>query len=283
MFAAATSLFGARSNISQAYTVVAPGQQLPPPANGLPAPPPAPAFHVGLWRVANAAHKTTGKRVSVWTFEKRSQEIDRLTPPARERVLEVLKAEVNSLLPLPATAMLDAPFKGISSRTLAAPVYIRYSFSPPTCQSHLTRACRDGYAAASARPAFKSLKSRSRAARRDQIRARLRNRDAALHPPARDPHGRSTSIVRGRARRDRGAHTRPHSLLSSSRLPPRSSRASCKYARASPSSTPPPASYTATLPPATLSSTLQSVPSPLHRMHTRLTCSRATGRSLASG
>ncbi|EJD53253.1 kinase-like protein [Auricularia subglabra TFB-10046 SS5] len=96
MFAAASSLF-ARTNISQNYVVAAPGTTLPPPANGLPAPPPAQPFSLGLWKVANAAHKTTGKRVSVWTFEKRSQEMDRLNGPAKERVLEVLKAEASAL------------------------------------------------------------------------------------------------------------------------------------------------------------------------------------------
>ncbi|KZV84068.1 kinase-like protein [Exidia glandulosa HHB12029] len=96
MFAAASSLF-ARTNISQNYIIHGPNQPLPPPQNGLPAPPPTPPFHVGLWRVANAAHKTTGKRVSVWTFEKRSQEMDRLTPAAKERVVDVLKAEASAL------------------------------------------------------------------------------------------------------------------------------------------------------------------------------------------
>ncbi|KAH7107745.1 kinase-like protein [Auriculariales sp. MPI-PUGE-AT-0066] len=96
MLAAASSFF-ARTNISQNYIVSAPGQALPPPANGLPAPPPCPPFTVGLWKVTNAAHKTTGKRVSVWTCEKRSTDIDRCSPQGRERVLEVLKAEASAL------------------------------------------------------------------------------------------------------------------------------------------------------------------------------------------
>jgi len=60
----------------------------------LPTTPPPPTFHVGLWRVQSATHKVTHKRVSVWTFDRRS-EGERLGVSAKERVLEVLKAEVN--------------------------------------------------------------------------------------------------------------------------------------------------------------------------------------------
>ena len=56
--------------------------------------PATPPFHVGLWKVQSAWHKVTNKRVSVWTFDKRGPEVDRLAPPAKERVVEVLKAEV---------------------------------------------------------------------------------------------------------------------------------------------------------------------------------------------
>ncbi len=62
--------------------------------------PATPPFHVGLWKVQSAWHKVTNKRVSVWTFDKRGPEVDRLAPPAKERVVEVLKAEVKSSLNL---------------------------------------------------------------------------------------------------------------------------------------------------------------------------------------
>lgn len=53
-------------------------------------------FTAGLWRVQEAVHKTNGKRVSVWTFDhKKNSALERLAPLARERVVEVLKAEVS--------------------------------------------------------------------------------------------------------------------------------------------------------------------------------------------
>lgn len=57
--------------------------------------PPAPPFKIGLWRVQSASHKVTGKRVSVWSFDKRGQDVDKLGPQAKERVTEVLKSEVS--------------------------------------------------------------------------------------------------------------------------------------------------------------------------------------------
>jgi hypothetical protein len=107
MFAAATSFFS-RSNISQNYTIGAsstaatsrtntpvPGAGASP--SSLPTPAHVPPFQVGLWRVQSATHKVTGKRVSVWTFDKRNAEIDRLSPMARDKTMDVLKGEVRSM------------------------------------------------------------------------------------------------------------------------------------------------------------------------------------------
>ncbi|KAH9997522.1 kinase-like protein [Russula vinacea] len=109
MLAAATSFFS-RSNISQNYAIggssTAAGSRTatPAPAPGagassaaLPAPAHVPPFQVGLWRVQSATHKVTGKRVSVWAFDKRSAEVDRLSPMARDKTMDVLKAEATSL------------------------------------------------------------------------------------------------------------------------------------------------------------------------------------------
>ena len=110
MLAAATSFFS-RSNISQNYAIggssTAAGSRTatPAPAPGagassaaLPAPAHVPPFQVGLWRVQSATHKVTGKRVSVWAFDKRSAEVDRLSPMARDKTMDVLKAEVRCML-----------------------------------------------------------------------------------------------------------------------------------------------------------------------------------------
>ncbi|KAI0048222.1 kinase-like protein [Auriscalpium vulgare] len=104
MLAAATSFFS-RSNISQSYSIGASSAgsrtATPTPAGStsaaLPSVAHTPTFQVGLWRVQSATHKVTSKRVSVWTFDKRSPEVDRMTAPAREKTLEVLKAEATSL------------------------------------------------------------------------------------------------------------------------------------------------------------------------------------------
>ena len=57
---------------------------------------PAAPFSVGLWRIQEAVHKSNGKKVSIWTFDKRGGEMERLSQPsARERVMEVLKSEVS--------------------------------------------------------------------------------------------------------------------------------------------------------------------------------------------
>jgi SCY1-like protein 2 len=106
MFAAATSFFS-RSNISQNYTIGGPstGSRTATPVQGpgstssaLPTPANVPPFQVGQWRVQSATHRVTGKRVSVWTFDKKSSEIDRLSPMARDKSMDVLKAEVRCVL-----------------------------------------------------------------------------------------------------------------------------------------------------------------------------------------
>lgn len=100
MLAAATSFF-ARTNISQAYNVGASStgsRSGTPTPSGSSNPAPAafaPSFNVGLWRIKAASHKVTNKRVSVWSFDKRGSEMERLGPLAKERTLEVLKGEVS--------------------------------------------------------------------------------------------------------------------------------------------------------------------------------------------
>jgi hypothetical protein len=106
MLAAATSFF-ARTNISQSYNI---GNSAPPglgtrpstpsgsTSTSLSAPPaPTPTFYIGLWKVQSAWHKTTSKRVSVWTFDKRGPDMERLGAQGKDRVIEVMKAEVSYL------------------------------------------------------------------------------------------------------------------------------------------------------------------------------------------
>lgn len=109
MFAAATSAaasaaasFFKTSAISQNYILTQPSTGGYASSFGTSSPGPrAPEsnyapFTAGLWRVQEAVHKTNGKRVSVWTFDhKKNSALERLAPPARERVVEVLKAEVS--------------------------------------------------------------------------------------------------------------------------------------------------------------------------------------------
>ncbi len=103
MLAAASSFF-ARTNISQNYNIgygsSIGGSRTASPAPvgsssaSLPAAAQPPPFNVGPWRVQSAVHKVTNKRVSVWSADKRSAEIERMGPASKERTLEVLKAEV---------------------------------------------------------------------------------------------------------------------------------------------------------------------------------------------
>lgn len=102
MLAAAQSLFG-RTHISQTYTIgSSTGSRASTPVPNaststvLPTVAHAPSFNVGPWRVQSATHKVNGKRVSVWTAEKRSAELDKAGPLSKERTLEVLKAEVEA-------------------------------------------------------------------------------------------------------------------------------------------------------------------------------------------
>ena len=123
MFAAATSFF-ARTNISANYNIGVPsssstlpgfgsgsrsstpgpsassssaGGSSSPAPTSLPAPQLIPTFHVGPWRVQSATHKVTHKRVSVWTYDKKTSEADRLSVQAKEKVIEFLKTEVHAL------------------------------------------------------------------------------------------------------------------------------------------------------------------------------------------
>jgi SCY1-like protein 2 len=64
---------------------------------------PPKGFVVGLWRVVGATHKTTGKDVSVWVFEKRALDgmrgnSSRGAGEAREWVTEQMKKEVSGLV-----------------------------------------------------------------------------------------------------------------------------------------------------------------------------------------
>jgi len=105
MLAAASSFFG-RTAISQSYNIgtSSSGSRTSTPSliasSSTNTPPPAftPPVNVGLWKVQSAYHRVTSKRVSVWSFDKKSPEIERLSVNAKERALEVLKAEVRGCL-----------------------------------------------------------------------------------------------------------------------------------------------------------------------------------------
>ncbi|KAI9446648.1 other/SCY1 protein kinase [Lactarius indigo] len=129
MFAAATSFFS-RSNISQNYTIGGPstGSRTATPLPGagatssaLPTPANVPPFQVGPWRVQSATHRVTGKRVSVWTFDKKSAEIDRLSPMARDKSMDVLKAEMVEPLEETRSELIFATEALLSSLYLAIP------------------------------------------------------------------------------------------------------------------------------------------------------------------
>jgi hypothetical protein len=118
MFAAAsnltnlTSLFGKSSSLS-AYTLHSPSpspasssSHLPSSAgagagSGVPPGSHPKSFNVGLWKVLPATHKTTGKDVSVWVFEKRvldgvkMDSSGRSAGAAKDWVIEQLKKEVS--------------------------------------------------------------------------------------------------------------------------------------------------------------------------------------------
>ena len=102
MLAAATSFF-ARSAIYQSYSIGGHGSRPTSPGTSaintaLQTNPSLPSITVGLWKVQPAFHKVTNKSVSVWSFDKRGPDMDQLGPGARERTMEVLKAEVRIFL-----------------------------------------------------------------------------------------------------------------------------------------------------------------------------------------
>ncbi|KZT43957.1 kinase-like protein [Sistotremastrum suecicum HHB10207 ss-3] len=107
MLAAASSFLN-RSAIGQSYTFVSQSGSQTPPAGSSKSVATVPTFHVGLWRVQHAVHKTTGRHVSVWSFDKRSQDVDKLRPATRERVMEVLKTEATALSRLRHPFILEA-------------------------------------------------------------------------------------------------------------------------------------------------------------------------------
>jgi hypothetical protein len=172
MLAAASSFF-AGSNISKQYAVggsptpagARPGASTP--GAGAPGPsttiPHAPTFRVGPWRVQSAAHKTTGKRVSIWDLDKRSPWLERLNPPARERAMEVLKGEVRACLLESTYARSRAA--GIRSKSLASPEHPWY-----------VHEARDVLHAARLSPAFRD----GGAPRRDALGDHVCDRACAL-------------------------------------------------------------------------------------------------------
>ncbi|QRV75342.1 SCY1-like protein 2 [Ceratobasidium sp. AG-Ba] len=108
MLAAASSLFS-RSAIYTNYTISSAAststsfQSSAAPAAG----PTVPPFQVGLWKVTEATHKGTHKRVSVWVHDKRGAEVDKLPAVEKDRVLAVLKAEVTALSRLRHPSVLE--------------------------------------------------------------------------------------------------------------------------------------------------------------------------------
>ena len=46
-------------------------------------------------RRSNLVSQVTGKRVSIWSAEKRGPEMEKMGPASRERYIEVLKTEVS--------------------------------------------------------------------------------------------------------------------------------------------------------------------------------------------
>ncbi|KAF6764989.1 other/SCY1 protein kinase [Ephemerocybe angulata] len=116
LLASANSFFG-RTAISQSYSIgnpsqtssrpATPGQTGSGSASGIAPLPFTPSFFIGLWKLQPAAHKTTGKRVSVWSFDKRGPDMERLGPAAKERTIEVLKLEATSLSRLRHPSILE--------------------------------------------------------------------------------------------------------------------------------------------------------------------------------
>ncbi|CUA68500.1 SCY1-like protein 2 [Rhizoctonia solani] len=108
MLAAASSLFS-RSAIYANYVISSPaststGSQS---SSSIQTGPTIPPFQVGLWKVTEATHKVTNKRVSVWAHDKRGPEVDKLPAAAKENVLTILKAEVTALSRLRHPSVLE--------------------------------------------------------------------------------------------------------------------------------------------------------------------------------
>ncbi|KAI5119329.1 hypothetical protein M0805_000559 [Coniferiporia weirii] len=123
MLAAATSFFS-RTNISTNYAIGStPSPSLPgfgtgsrsstpgPPGSSssatvvLPPQQLTPTFNVGPWRIQPATHKVTNKRVSVWAFDKRVADSDRMS--GKDRIIEALKAEASALARLRHPSILE--------------------------------------------------------------------------------------------------------------------------------------------------------------------------------
>lgn len=103
MLAVASNLFGKSSSLS-AYTLHTPNASPAASSSNLPSTASSHrAFNVGLWKVVPATHKTTGKEVSVWIFEKRvldgirGDSSGRGAAASKEWVTEQLKKEATSL------------------------------------------------------------------------------------------------------------------------------------------------------------------------------------------
>ncbi|KAF8687087.1 Protein tyrosine kinase, partial [Rhizoctonia solani] len=108
MLAAASSLFSrsaiyANYTISSAASTSASSQS----SSATQAGPTVPPFQVGLWKVTEATHKVTNKRVSVWVHDKRGAEVDKLPAASKENVLTILKAEVTALSRLRHPSVLE--------------------------------------------------------------------------------------------------------------------------------------------------------------------------------
>ncbi|KAG8715536.1 hypothetical protein FRC11_003287 [Ceratobasidium sp. 423] len=108
MLAAASSLFS-RSAIYANYTISSPASTSASSqsSSSIQTGPTVPPFQVGLWKVTEATHKVTNKRVSVWAHDKRGAEVDKLPAPAKENALTVLKAEVTALSRLRHPSVLE--------------------------------------------------------------------------------------------------------------------------------------------------------------------------------
>ena len=104
MFAAASTLFGKSSSLAAYNLHTSPSPT--PSSSGLPSRAASPStpktLNIGLWKVVEASHKTTGKNVSVWIFEKKVLDAVRgdsmgMSPAqAKDWVLNQLKKEVGT-------------------------------------------------------------------------------------------------------------------------------------------------------------------------------------------